>query len=161
MCPIELHKNEEYLDAFESNWTANVARTFGIPETSKTVEEITTKIRNYYTPNWEKLPKEVRLDAYTKLFTDTFFNFHMHHSILELRKYSRVYPYYYSRRGGPSVAPFLMGNSGKWPAYLELGLLLSKLMLNKIFGWKLPDYGKDYMLNDFVRKEHDQLNFLF
>ena len=148
----ELYKNDEYLAAFESNWTANVARSFGIPETSKNVEEITTKIRNYYTPNWEKLPKEVRLDAYTKLFTDSFFNFHMHHSILEQRKHSHVYPYYYSRRGGPSAAAFLMATSGKWPAYVEFGLLLSTIMLHKIFGWKLPDYGNGNVFVDISPK---------
>lgn len=129
---------------FESNWTANVARIFSIPQTSKKVEQITRKIRHYYTPDWEELPKGDRLDAYTKMFSDSLFNFHVHYAVTGQRKYSPVYPYYYSRRGGPSLAPFLLAGGGEWPAYVELGILVLKIMIQKFFGWKLPDYGKPF-----------------
>ena len=116
--------------------------------TSRGVEEITAKVRNYYTPNWSQLPKEVRLDAYTKMFTETIFICPIHDAISEQRKYSQVYAYYYNRRGGPSAAPIFMEIGGKWPLFVEIGLLLSKLLINKIFGWQLPDYGKDIIFVD-------------
>lgn len=137
--------------SFEANWTANVARAFGISQKSKKAEEITKKIRNYYTPNADQLSKEEKFDAYIKMFTDAFFTFHMHYVISEQRKYSSVYPYQYTYRGGPSQAPFLGEMSDKWPAIIDAGLLLAKTVANKIFGLRpADDYGKHIAL---------QLNF--
>ena len=75
------------------------------------------------------------------MFTDAYFNFHMHHVISAQRQHSTVYAYYYNRRGGWSVTSLLGEISGKWPTIIEVGLFMAKLTINRVLGIKSTDYG--------------------
>ena len=127
--------------SFESNFTVNVARVFGIPENSKNIDKLTTEIRNYYMSNLPGQTKEEKFDAYTKMFGDAAFHLHTQEGISQQRKFSPVYAYYYSQRGGPSLTQFMGDASGKWPAFLEAGYAIVKAVIRTFLGIKSTDYG--------------------
>ena len=79
----------------------------------------------------------------------------MHHVIGEQRKYSEVFPYQFTFRGGPSLAPLLGEMSDRWQAFIDAALLAAKVVGNRIFGIQLTDYGEGSSLTTPRIELHD------
>ncbi|CAG7835930.1 unnamed protein product [Allacma fusca] len=138
---LGFHKSEAAMQAYEENWTENVLRTFNVPKDTPDAETKAAKIRNLYFPKTaEPLTKEQKLEKYTQLFSDSFFNHHASYSYWVQKPYMPVYLYYYNRHGGPSMAPLIAGLQDRFPVLIEFGIFIAKSIFNSILGTK-KDYG--------------------
>ncbi|CAG7830000.1 unnamed protein product, partial [Allacma fusca] len=110
---LAFYNNEEVMENYEKNWDNCIHWTFGIPPEIPNAKELADEIKEIYFPKDSNFTKEQRLEQYTKLFTDAQFILHMSHCILVQSEFTPVYPYYFSRRGGPSLTPIMNLLMGK------------------------------------------------
>jgi juvenile-hormone esterase len=137
---VAFYKNEKFLEEYEEKFESQIFQTFGIPPPNSS-KDIAKKIRDYYFPKEIQSTQE-RIHQFTKLFSDANFNLQMSRTALLQRNFSPVYLYYYSKTGGPSLAPFLAGIKGNYPLILELIMTFVKNYLNEVlFGAYPKDYG--------------------
>ncbi|CAG7727296.1 unnamed protein product [Allacma fusca] len=97
------YSSPEWIDSYESEWEQNTLRAFGITSEHPNATEISNRIRQlYFPPNITDVP--AKLPQFTKMLSDSLFNFPMHHMISKQKKFSPVYPYVLSRQGGFSLS---------------------------------------------------------
>ncbi|CAG7786773.1 unnamed protein product, partial [Allacma fusca] len=97
-------------------------------------------IRELYFPSNASLTKEQKLEQYTKLFSDGLFILHTSFAAEIQRQFSPVYSYYYSRRGGPSMAN-AMALLMKKENFVVKTASVFGFLIKKMFNAKLTDWG--------------------
>ncbi|CAG7830254.1 unnamed protein product, partial [Allacma fusca] len=116
-----------------------LSETFRIPNGFS--KDQAKQIYDFYFPK-EIQTAQLKRDQFTKLFSDAQFNLQMSRTVSVQRKFSPVYMYYYNKKGGPSLAPFLEGIKGNYPLIMELVIMLGKNFFNEVLFGVLPkDYG--------------------
>ncbi|CAG7717815.1 unnamed protein product, partial [Allacma fusca] len=138
---IALYNSEEMADNFEKNCVCHICRAFNIPEDTPNGKELASKIKEIYFPENSNLTKDQTLEQFTKLFTDAYFMLHVSHCISVQSQFSPVYPYYFSRRGGPSFTNQLNLLTNKGNMRVKIAKYLATSLYNRITGNKPTDYG--------------------
>ncbi|CAG7821048.1 unnamed protein product [Allacma fusca] len=138
---LAFYNNEEVMANYEKNWDNCIHWTFGIPPEIPNAKELADEIKEIYFPKDSNFTKEQRLEQYTKLFTDAQFLLHTSHCISVQSEFTPVYPYYFSRRGGPSLTPIMNMLMGNGHIALKLAKFFATSLYNKITGNKPRDYG--------------------
>ncbi|CAG7817505.1 unnamed protein product, partial [Allacma fusca] len=135
------YNSHQKLESFERNWDNCILWTFGIPKETPNAEVLSAKIKDIYFPKDSDLTVDQKLQQFTKLFSDAQFNLHVSHSISVQRQFSPVYPYYFSRRGGPSLSVFLDMLMKRSSLAIKLLKFFATNLYNKLTGNKPMDYG--------------------
>ncbi|CAG7821833.1 unnamed protein product, partial [Allacma fusca] len=138
---IAMYNSHEIFENYERNWTSSILWTFGIPKNAPNAKELATKIKEIYFPQNLNLTKDQKLEQLTKMFSDAYFMLHISHCISVQRQFSPVYPYFFSRRGGPSLTRVLNLLTRKGSMPLKIGKHYASFLYNKITGNKPRDYG--------------------
>ncbi|CAG7687337.1 unnamed protein product [Allacma fusca] len=138
---IAMYNSYEIVENYEKNWENCVRYTFGIPEDTPNAKDLVAKIKEIYFPENSNLTKDQKLEQFTKLFSDAYFLLHMSHCISVQRQFSPIYPYYLSRRGGPSLSVIMNFLTGKGSLALRIAKFVAVSIYYKITGNKPRDYG--------------------
>lgn len=93
-------------------------------------------------PLQSKLSSEERLNNYTKLFGDAFFNFDIREAVNLQRKYSPVYYYMYCREPSPVLMHSFYYAPKDWPKVLGVTYGLLKYLVKNALGLTQTSYGK-------------------
>jgi carboxylesterase type B len=135
------YKSDELMESFEKNWNNCILWTFGATREAPNADEIVAKTKELYFPKDSAFEKEQKLQQFTKLFSDSWFNLHSSHAISVQSQFSPVYPYYFSRRGGPSFTAMLEMIVSKGNMIVKMMRFGVSLLYNKITGSKPRYYG--------------------
>jgi carboxylesterase type B len=135
------YNSEQKMEAFAREWDKCVLRTFGIPIDTPNAEAFANGIKEIYFPQDTTFTKETKLLQYTKLFSDSNFNLHVSHCISVQKQFSPVYPYYFSRTGGPSLTVLLDMLMKRSSLPVKLLKFIATTLYNKVTGNRPTDYG--------------------
>ena len=128
---------------YEADWNGGISRAFGIPGDHNRLPELADKIRKFYFPEAANFTKQEKLDQYTKMFSDAFFNLHLSNIVSHQRQFSNIHLYRYNTPTGISLATILAEIKERFPLYVEIGLLVGRLFMNYyLFGERPKVYGK-------------------
>ncbi|CAG7820771.1 unnamed protein product [Allacma fusca] len=129
------------ISRYESNFNELTTKLFEISENTPGKDEIGRKIREFYFPP-NVTTTEDKLDQFTKMFSDSVFNLHIHQVASVQRKYSPMYLYNFNRRGGPSLTPFLIFFKEDISVAAQGIFYLAKEFINRVIFRSLPpNYG--------------------
>jgi carboxylesterase type B len=137
----------ETMGLYESNWDENTLRVLGMPPNAANGTEITKKLRDYYFPPGTGSGEHYKQRQYAKMFSDISFNLHMHHAASTQRRYSDVYLYHLSRRGGFSLQTLYLNlhrlNERSVPMKLvyTVAIFLETTFKHFLLGIPPADYG--------------------
>jgi carboxylesterase type B len=138
---IAFYSSDHVMQSYEKVMDKRILRAFGLRHEVPNKEELALKAKEIYFPKDSNFTKEEKLAQFTKLFSDAGFNLHVSHAISVQRQFSPVYPYYYSRRGGPSLTTLLTMLTSQGSLAKKLLVFGFWSLYNKITGSKPMDYG--------------------
>lgn len=137
---IDFRQDESTLRIFEENWKPLTRQLFQLPDNLP--DEIVEKVFEIYMPTslQSKLSFEERLNNYTKLFSDAFFNFDIREAVNIQRKHSSVYYYIYTNINGPKLS-LIYDTPKNWPPVLGVTFAILKYLTKNALGLPQTYYG--------------------
>ena len=146
---IDFRQDESTLHIFEENWRSLTRLLFQLPDDAP--DELVEKVFELYMPRslQSKLSIEDRVNNYTKLFSDAFFNFDIREAVNLQRKYSSVYYYMYTNENGPTFSS-IFDAPKNWPPAIGVTFAILKYLVKNALGLPQTYYGmktKNYIKN--------------